>query len=145
MTKFPTCNLIHHPSNRGCCNKFMHEDRAVTRISPVPHPPEEEEFNTNKPSSPARNVLFLGLLLNLSSKKYQYIHVIPVNRQVIVNFPSPCVFSRIGFLRINTVSPFIVCVVFVILHLHFKYILSFVVWIDHLITHNGKSLPQFVT
>jgi len=39
-------------------------------------------------------------------------------------------------------SPSIVCIVFIILHLHLKHILSFVVWIDRLLTHNEKSPPQ---
>jgi len=35
-----------------------------------------------------------------------------------------------------------ICIVFVILHLHLKHTLSFVVWIDRLITYSGKSPPK---
>jgi len=39
-------------------------------------------------------------------------------------------------------SPFVFCVVFIILHLQTKPILSHVVWTDRLIIHGGKCLPQ---
>ena len=69
--------------------------------------------------------------------------VILVNQWIIMNFHSPPRgFSWFEFLRKNHVSPSIVCVVIIILHLHTKLILSLVVWIDRLMTRSEKPLLQ---
>ena len=88
------------------------------------HSPKEEEFNTNRPSSPARRGR-LFLPANLNSKKNQYIPVIPIIRRIILNFffLLHMVFPNLGFhvLCLHLFS--VLC--FTFLHLHRKHILSF--------------------
>jgi len=100
MTKFPTCNLNHHDSNHGHYNKSAHEDHAVTRIfqrsirlrSSVQIELLQRERGT-----------FFLLPSNSNSIKFQYIHVIPVIRRIIVNFSSSRGFSQFEFPRKNIV------------------------------------------
>jgi len=95
--------------NHSCYNKSAHEDRAVIQILPAPHPRPCQPFSTNGRSPPARDDFFHPL--NPNSRRYQHIHVIPVNLRIIVNFSSPRCFFLFGFPRKNPVSSFIVCVV----------------------------------
>ena len=53
--------------NHGRYNKLAHEDHAITLISSARHPPEEEEFSTNLPSSPVRKKFLEGLFGSLPS------------------------------------------------------------------------------
>jgi len=103
MTKFFACNLNYHASNHNRYNKSAHEDRAITHILPTPHPSEEEEFSTNRPSSPMRKGPSFYLPSNPNSNKFQDISVILVIRRIIVNFPPSSFrdFFQFEFLRKN--------------------------------------------
>jgi len=71
-------------------------------------------------------------------------HVISVIRRIIVNFCPPPSFDlfQFEFSHKNIVSLSVFCVMYTILYLNLKHILSFVMWIDRLITCSKKSLPQ---
>ena len=122
--KFPTCNSTITPvitidttnSYMKVCS-YANLANALFTLEPI--------AQTNRPSAPGEkgdarsSTKTLGFRSNPNSKKHQYIFVIPVNRQIIVNFPlPPRDFFQFRFSRKNIVSKSVFCIMFIILPLY---------------------------